>query len=284
MSREATVETAVGGCGFRARRADVAVALTDVPTYGKRLRTHAALVPQELLARALHIAQTRSSMSPRKLTAETTFTDLESEVMFTIAGLGADPDARPLVGETADWLGWIDAAQKEDRAFRQQEANVEAGRVVANGRLDLTCITFGRRLLGACEQDRESPRFKRFFAKPPLAFVKQALAKQVTAVFGWLSVNDDDVLEAHRLDLQERATSARAAQDATSALGPLRGTNQARRAKLADDLTRERDGLHRQLAEIADEKNLGRTWADLFFKKTRRDDEEEVLSPAPMPT
>jgi hypothetical protein len=159
-------------------------------------------------------------MSPRKLTAETTFTDLESEVMFTIAGLGADPDARPLVGETADWLGWIDAAQKEDRAFRQQEANVEAGRVVANGRLDLTCITFGRRLLGACEQDRDSPRFKRFFAKPPLAFVKQALAKQVTAVFGWLSVNDDDVLEAHRLDLQERATNARAAQDATSALAP----------------------------------------------------------------
>ena len=223
-------------------------------------------------------------MSPRKLSAETTFADLESEVMFTIAGLGADPDARSLLGETADWLGWIDAAQKEDRVFRQQEANVEATRVVANGRLDLTCIAFGKRLLGACNQDRLSPRFTRFFAKPPLAFVKQALAKQSTAVFGWLSVTDDDVLETYRVDLQECATNARAAQDATSAIGPLRGTNKARRAKLAEDLTRERDGLHRQLGEIADDKSLGRTWADLFFKKTRREDDEEAPTPAPAPT
>ena len=68
-------------------------------------------------------------MSPRKLSAETTFADLESEVMFTIAGRGADPDARALLGETADWLGWIDTAQKEDRVFRQQEATVEATRL-----------------------------------------------------------------------------------------------------------------------------------------------------------
>lgn len=223
-------------------------------------------------------------MSPRKLSAETTFADLESEVMFTIAALGADPDARALLGEASDWLGWIDVAQKEDRSFRQQEANVDAGRVVANGRLDLTCVAFGKRLLGACDQNRQAPRFTRFFAKPPMAFVKQALAKQVTAVFGWLSVNDDDVLEAFRADLQERATNARNAQDATSAIGPLRGTNQARRAKLAEDLTRERDGLHRQLAELADEKNLGRGWADLFFKKTRRDDDDdEAPTPAPTP-
>ena len=217
-------------------------------------------------------------MSPRKLGAETTFADLESEVMFTIAGLGADPDARPLLSETTDWLPWVDEVQKEDRSFRQQEANVEAGRVVANGRLDLTCIAFGKRLLGACDQDRQAPRFTRFFAKPPMAFVKQALSKQVTAVFGWLNVKDDDVLESFRVDLQDRATNARAAQDATSAIGPQRGANQARRAKLTDDLTRERDGLHRQLAEIAEQKNLGRTWADLFFKKTRRDDEEEAPS------
>ncbi len=223
-------------------------------------------------------------MSPRKLSAETTFVDFESEVMFTIAALSADPDARPLLSETADWLGWVDAAQKEDRSFRQQEANVEASRVVANGRLDLSCITFGKRLLGACNLDRQAPRFTRFFAKPPMAFVKQALSKQVTAVFGWLSVTDDDVLESFRVELLERATNARTAQDATSAVGPLRGANQARRAKVADDLTRERDGLHRQLAEIADAKDLGRTWADLFFKKTRRADDDESPTPEPNPS
>ena len=160
---------------------------------------------------------------------------------------------------------------------------MEARRVVANGRLDATCINFGKRLLGACNQDRQAARFTRFFAKAPTAFVKQALDKQVTAVFGWLTVSDDDVLETYRADLQARATSARSAQDATSAVAPLRGSNQARRAKLADDLTRERDGLHRQLGDIAEQKNLGRTWADLFFKKTRRDEEEDE-GPTPGPT
>ncbi len=223
-------------------------------------------------------------MSPRKLSAETTFVEFESEIMFTTAALTADPDARPLLGDTADWLGWVTAAQKEDSVFRQQEAIVEATRVIANGRLDQSCIDFGKRLLGACNQDRQSPRFTRFFAKPPAAFVKQALSKQVTAVFGWLSVTDDDVLEAFRVELDDRAKAVRAAEDATSAVGPLRGANQARRAKLADDLTRERDGLHRQLADIADTKNLGRTWADLFFKKTRRAHDDESPPPEPIPS
>lgn len=222
---------------------------------------------------------------PKKLNATDTFDTLESEVLFTEAALNADPEAQALAGETADWLAQVDAARAADRAFRLHEAKVDARRIVANGRLDSACLAFGKRLLGACNQDRESPRFRRFFPKAPTVFVRQALDKQVANVFGWLATTDEPTLEEHRTALTTWATACREAQDQTAALGPKRGENEARRMKLADDLTRERDGLHRELSELAADKGLARDWADLFFRTTRRSsdsgDTEPPSPPAP---
>lgn len=221
---------------------------------------------------------------PKKLYAKDTFDAFESEVLFTQAALAADPEAAALGEETADWLGWVDAARAADRAFRLHEAKVDARRIVANGRLDAACVAFGRRLLGASNQDRQSPRFKRFFSKAPSVFVRQALDKQIASVFGWLATNDEPTLEEFRGELTTWASSCRDAQDQTAALGPKRGENEARRAKLAEDLTRERDALHRELSELAAERGLARDWADLFFRTARRpgdggEDEAEPGSP-----
>jgi len=53
--------------------------------------------------------------------------------------------------------------------------------------------------------------------------------------------------------------------------------------KLADDLTRLRDGLHRALCERAEEKALPRDWADAFFR-VERDGARREEAPAPTPT
>lgn len=220
-------------------------------------------------------------MSPRKITVDMTFETLESEVMYTIAALGADSDAAPKLPETDQWFDWIDALRKQDRAFRQEEANVDATRVVANLHLDATCVAFGQRLLGLCNQDRTALRFTRFFPKAPYAFIRQALHKQIAGVMGWLG-QSDEALEPFRVELQARATRARDALDATAALHPKRGAVDGARAQLAEDFTRDRDALHRELQQIAADKSLPRDWADAFFRSSsKRSDEPEPTPPTP---
>jgi len=85
-----------GGRGFRCSGrgapASRSVALTGKPTCGRHEEQMRSARSTGVVVRAPRTPRTRPSMSPRKLSAETTFADLETEVLFTIAGLGADPD------------------------------------------------------------------------------------------------------------------------------------------------------------------------------------------------
>ena len=62
------------------------------------------------------------------------------------------------------------------------------------------------------------------------------------------------------------------------------GAWQVARARLAEDMTRERDGLWAALDEHRREQNLPRDWPDLFFRveasepgKTGDEEEEDVV-------
>lgn len=219
---------------------------------------------------------------PARIEARDTFDTIENEILFTRAALKADEDARELLPETDEWLELVDAARTKDREFRTRDMDAMAARAIANVRLDIACLGFGKDLLHAVG-DRKSPRFAGFFPVAPTRWVKQPLDKQLLGVKGWLTLSGEPELDKHRERLSARAAAAGDAQVAVAALAPARGVNWQVRRDLADALTRLRDGLHRALAERATEKALPRDWPDAFFRIEEREGRAPVPAPAPDP-
>lgn len=215
----------------------------------------------------------------RALDANTTFDDHEDEAMFTIAAIQADPDAADLLPMTTTWLPQITTARANALTMRQQAANADALRIVANGRLDAACVAFGDSLYAAVQKDRASARWKTFFSETVSSFVKQGLDRQVKMVKGWLGLTDT-ALDAHRSALTKWSDAAADAQVKTAAVGSARGQVWQQREALGDALTRERDGLHAALGQRARDRNLPRDWPDLFFRVQRSSDRSEQ-APAP---
>jgi hypothetical protein len=209
--------------------------------------------------------------TPRKIPPTLPLDDTETEVFFTRSALKADPDAKDLLAMTDGWLALVDAARKKERAAREAHADADAARIVANARLDRACERFGDELYLTVDKDRASARWTAFFSVTVSKFVRQALGKQVGRVRGWLSSNDG-VLEKHRDELDAWSKSAEAALQQTAAVATVRGEARIAREQLAEDLTRERDGLHDALSARGREKRLPRDWADQFFRKLGRTD------------
>ncbi|UJR79054.1 hypothetical protein [Sandaracinus amylolyticus] len=205
---------------------------------------------------------------PRKLRAQETLDTIEDEILFTRAAVEADPDAADLLPMTDSWLALVDATRAADRAARIAGTSASALRIVANGRLDDACTRFGRTL--AIDTPTTSPRWRRFFSTAISSWIDQRLVAQVATVRGWLTITDEPVLEAHRAPLAQWSESAQVALDRTAASAQTRGAAQIARESLAEDLTRERDGLYAALLQRAGERSLARDWAARFFRVERR--------------
>lgn len=216
---------------------------------------------------------------PRKLTRNMTLDVIEDEIFYTQAALKADPDAADLVVNTNTWLPRLDGVISSERSVQQATVEADAQREVANNRLDRTCLAFADDLLRSCSKDRESPRFTTYFPVPPSQQVRMPLGDQLDTVRGWLSTTTEPTLEMYRADLVswvETADTALARQESTSV---QRGQLWQQRETLATDLTRERDSLHRALAQRAAERGYPRTWPDLFFKLTPKNSRETQPTP-----
>jgi hypothetical protein len=206
---------------------------------------------------------------PRKIPATITLDDAEDETLFTTSTIKADPDARELLPMTTAWLGLIDSARAKDRAARQAQVEADAARVIANDRLDRACVQFGDELFLSVGKDRSSARWLQFFTVSVSKFVRQRLSTQVERVRGWLQ-STDALLETHRKPLDTWSKAAGEALVQTRAVAVARGEARIAREELAEDLTRERDGLHDALSAIARERRLSREWPDLFFRTQGR--------------
>jgi len=71
------------------------------------------------------------------------------------------------------------------------------------------------------------------------------------------------------------------ALDDTAGVATVRGQFAMGEERLAEDMTRERDGLHARLMQRATEKKLPRDWADSFFKVDSRRRKSAVTEPEP---
>jgi hypothetical protein len=212
---------------------------------------------------------------PAQIDVDATFEEIEDQVVFTIAALGADPDAADFLPLTAGWLDRVSEARSKSLAIRQTVAKADAERIIANGRLDAACVAFADGLFLAVGKDRTSARWRTFFSSTVSTFIRQALDRQVNTVKGWLALPSDQAFEPHRAALLKWSNAAANALTKSAESAALRGQAWQSREALATALTRERDGLAEALAAHAREKGLPRDWSAMFFlvrKSTNRSD------------
>ena len=113
--------------------------------------------------------------------------------------------------------------------------------------------------------------------------MKRAFEKQVTACENWLASSGDAVFDRHRAGLAPVIAAARAALAATAAASVPMGQWQVGRVVLAEDITRERDGLWNELDALGRRQSKPRGWADLFFRTgpSGSEPKEDPETPAP---
>jgi len=206
---------------------------------------------------------------PRKLTPSMSLEMLLDEVIYTRAAIKADPDASDLLAVTDDWLASIETVRLVTAKVIELEADADAARMVSNARLDSSCMRFSDRLALEVGKDRTAARYRQFFRTPAYAFVRTSLSKQTATVNSWLSVEDPLITEM-KPELSRWTAAAEAALAKTDETAASRGRAWLAREKLAEDLTRARDGLSELLSARAREKQLPREWAGVFFRTAGR--------------
>jgi hypothetical protein len=215
---------------------------------------------------------------PKKIEARMTTDRMEAEALYTRAALKADPDAAELLPLTEGWLERIAGVRQKGLSVRSAEADADALRAVANGRLDLACQGFADRLWLEVGKDAKSPRWTQFFKGAVSRFLRSAFDSQVATVRGWLAGATDALLDQHREGLERWAKAGDEAIIKTRSVGGERGQHWQAREELAEGLTRERDALHDALSGQGRDRGLPRDWPDTFFRR-----ESPSEGPAPNP-
>jgi hypothetical protein len=223
----------------------------------------------------------------REIQPDDPLDDVEDDVCITCATVKADPDAADLLPMTSDWMGLVDAARAKDREARFANADATASRVVSNFYFDRACTRFGDDLYLAVDKNRESARWLQFFTMPVSRFIKIRFDKQIQKVKAWLDPKiNDDIVDKHRTPLTTWSNAAAAALEQTASTSMVRAAARIAREQLAEDLTRERDGLYDALSERARERGLPRDWPRQFFRVSTRkttDTSDDTTPPAPAP-
>jgi hypothetical protein len=218
---------------------------------------------------------------PRSIHAGMTLDSVEEEILYTVASLAADPDARDLVALTDGWHALLEGVRTLEREARRAMLEGEALRSLASGRLDGACEVFGEELYRDLLGDPTSPRYTRFFSVSPSRSMHMALPKKIAKVRSWL-LSTDPVLERHRAALDAWSMAALAAMERMQEQVVVRGELWVALERLREELTRERDGLRDALAARAKERGLARSWPELFFRGSRRNGEEADLADGAM--
>lgn len=210
------------------------------------------------------------------------------EIEFTEAALSAREETKELA---CLFREEIDGWEKIFRQFREgRRAIVRADAVVSvcNQALDETTTRFGHVVLAEARGDRKSTAFRRFFPITPSELVRWNLRKQCEhtrdGILGELqTIADGSPLKAFMPLFKELVSRALGALDTRAKVGIERGRTAYDVEEWKDGINRLRLSTYAALLQIAVEKDLGKGFADSFFRVAREQVPEGVL-PAASPT
>lgn len=207
------------------------------------------------------------------------------ELEYTEAALSADPETVHLAAAFLEEItDWANVFQKERQA-RRAVTRCNAAVAVRDVQLDGLTTRFGGVVLVEAGQDRKSATFRRFFSVAPSEFIRQGLRKQCEATLNKVIPEiakqpDGNPLRAYEPLLKGAVDAALAALDARS---KARGEG----SSASNDVNEWKEGVnrlrattHAELLKIAANKNLGKAWADTFF---RSESASEAEPDAPEP-
>lgn len=211
------------------------------------------------------------------------------ELEFTEAALAADPDAADLAPVFAEEIeGWTEVFQRS-RAARREVVRADAVVAVRDRQLDAPTSRFATAALLAANNDRESETFRGFFPMAPSAFVRQSLRKQAERTRD-VTVPKLEALAASsplRAFAPVLAAAARGALAALTARAKVEGAaavaaSEAREWK--EGINQLRTSTYGELLKRQAERDLGRGWADTFFRRDAPPDEAtDSAPPKPSP-
>ena len=208
------------------------------------------------------------------------------DLEFTEAALSADPMtahlAPPFAEEIHDW----NAVFQKERAARRSVTRAQAAVVVRDAQLDFLTSRFGGAVLLEANQNRRGPIFQKFFPVAPSEFIRQGLRKQCELTRDRLlpeltKLGESSPLFPHAASLSAAVDAALVALEARS---KARGENSSAGNDVdewKEGVNRLRNTSHAELLKIAAEKNLGKSWAETFFR--RESNAETDASPEPQP-
>lgn len=193
------------------------------------------------------------------------------EIEFTEAALVAHEDTKELASVFREELESWDKTFKSYREARRAIVRADAIVSVCNQSLDELTTRFSHVVLVEVNGDRKSTLFRRFFPIAPSELIRQSLRKQCehtrnVMVSELSKLPSEHPLKAFAAPLEERAVRALDALDARAKVG-------AERVTVAYDIEEWKEGINRlrfstfaALLQIAAERNLGKSFADSFFR------------------
>ena len=199
----------------------------------------------------------------RDIRGDATIGQMKGEIDHTedmLEAEGLDEQAQRIPG----WRGMIEELEQKREAHRRRRSKMEARRRVASWRLKTLSRKFGKKLLGAVDQDRQSPVWRSYFSMAPSLFHKEPVPERVRVIRNWL-LNPHPALEPFRADLTLWCTRAEEALAEEVAISSATKLLQGEGDDVAARLTALRNELHRELAAMAAGRGEEEDWADEFF-------------------
>lgn len=196
------------------------------------------------------------------------------EIEFTEGALSAHEHTRELAGVFREEILTWERIFKTHRDARRAIVRADALVSVCNHDLDDATTRFSHLVLAEVSGDRKSTFFRRFFPKAPSELVRLPLRKQCEHTRDVMlkelaALPETSRLEPYRAILDEKAARALDALDA-------RAKVRAERASVAYDVEEWKDGVNRlrlstyaALLQIAAERNLGKSFAESFFRSPK---------------
>lgn len=171
-------------------------------------------------------------------------------------------------------LAAVDACRADEIGHERAIVLADALAAGSRSEAELFCVLFGKFLLGHVNQNRQDPRWLKYYAKAPSEIVdgdREGLQKWLTGVNEAAPKEADAVIAA-----QAKPAAALAAAWAAAKQGQLQAAESNRQhgeavrvpMRQSVNALLEKDWL--ALRQIANDNHLGKRWPESFFRKVTR--------------
>jgi hypothetical protein len=213
-------------------------------------------------------------MAIRTLSRDDSLSTLWEDLVYTEARLLNDPEAKDLAEPITSLIARVEAARTGQRSARRAEIIAQSAIDAADDRLDDLVAQVAQELLYLCGQNREDPRFKRYFPRPPSLLIKQGLQNEVESIRTWtpsLKSEPEASLQALGEQLEALLADARSALESRHEAAAHRMNHRIREIyALVDDINATRRSIYGILVQRGSEKKKPRDWPNRFFARGSR--------------